>query len=214
MFSKIICSGDSFSSGYRLDNPQLAWPYLLGNKLNIPTINLAHAGKGNEYIFNSIIDYFILNPDHKKDSLVICGISSINRVEFIDARTNTTFTTLINNRDNDPLIKLFYEGYYDEKYYFIKFLRNLILTQNYLESNNIDYLFFNALPLLHPKNLINDILIKNLLKQINYDNYLWFYTKNMCNIIYPNQLPDGHPNAIGHEMMAETLYKIILDKSE
>jgi len=167
---------------------------------------------GNEYIFNSIIDYFICNPDHKKDSLVICGISNIDRVEFINTRTNKIFATLVKNMDSDPLIKLFYEKYYDERYYFIRFLRNCILTQNYLESNNINYIFLTHYHFCIQKKMDDDKLIKNLLKNINYKNYLWFYTKNMCDIIYPNNLPDGHPNEVGHEIMAETLYKIMLDK--
>ena len=61
MFKSLICSGDSFTSGYGLDNPQLSWPYRLGEKLNLPVANLAHEGMGNEYIFNSIIERNLQN---------------------------------------------------------------------------------------------------------------------------------------------------------
>jgi len=47
----------------------------------------------------------------------------------------------------------------------------------------------------------------------NIDNsYLWFNSENMCSITYPNKLPDGHPDEIAHEIMAEKLFKIIVDK--
>jgi len=45
------------------------------------------------------------------------------------------------------------------------------------------------------------------------ENYLWHGWKHMAHIIHPNKLPDGHPNETAHEIMAETLYKIILDKT-
>jgi lysophospholipase L1-like esterase len=194
MFSKIICSGDSFSSGYKLDNPKLAWPYLLGNKLNIPTINLAHEGIGNDYIITSII-----NSRSLIDSLIICGLTHYSRVEFLNAKTGKTFTTIPNRRGQSNFESVFWRDYYDDVYYYNKFLNQLELFTAWLQINNISYFLFDALPFNH-------------YKKENIPNYLWQGEKNMCDIIYPHQLPDGHPNERGHEIMAENLFKIILDK--
>jgi hypothetical protein len=193
MFSKIICSGDSFSSGYGLDNPQLAWPYLLGNKLNIPTINLAHEGMGNEHIISSIV-----NCKSLLDSLVICGLTHYSRVELFHAKNGKTFTTIPNRRGQSEFENIFWHDYYDDVYYYNKFLNQLELFTAWLDINNMHYFLFDALPMNH-------------YKKEDIPNYLWHGEKNMCDIIYPHQLRDGHPNEIGHKIMAETLYQIIIN---
>jgi hypothetical protein len=195
MFSRIITSGDSFTSGYCLDNLQLAWPHILGNKLNLPTINLAYEGMGNDYIISSIMDCDL------KDSLVICGLTHYSRIEFLNAKTNKRFTTILNRRGQTKFEDIFWQDFYDDDYYYEHYIKQIKMFMAWLELQQVEYFLFDALPL-------------NRYNSIKNNRYLWANSKNMCDIIYPNQLPDGHPNAIGHEMMAETLYKIILDKSE
>ena len=194
MFSKIICSGDSFSSGYGLDDSAKSWPQLLAKKLNAKVLNLAHEGIGNEYIISSV-----LNCKNFLDSLVICGLTHYSRIEFIDAKTGKTFTTIPNRRGQCKFENVFWHDHYDDVYYYNKFLNQLELFTAWLDINNMHYLLFDALPMNH-------------YKKEDIPNYLWQGEKNMCDIIYPHQMPDGHPDEKGHEIMAETLYKIILDK--
>lgn len=194
MFSRLIVSGDSFSSGYGLQDNKNAWPYILANKLNINVVNLAREGMGNEHIFESVVNYKSFN-----DSLVICGLTHYNRIEFIDAKTFKKFTTIPNRRGQTQFEKIFYYDHYDDEYYYDKFIIQLEMFTAWLEINNLDYLLFDALPINHYKDL-------------NFSNYMWNGNRNMCDIIYPHQLPDGHPNEIGHQKMADELHKIILDK--
>lgn len=194
MFSHLIVSGDSFSSGYGLQNITRAWPYILANKLNCSVINLAREGMGNEHIIESVVNYKGFN-----NSLVICGLTHYNRIEFIDAKTFKKFTTIPNRRGQTEFEKTFWHGYYDDEYYYVKFITQLEIFSAWLEINNINYLLFDALPINH-------------YKELNFSNYLWNGNRNMCDIIYPHQLPDGHPDEIGHQKMADELYKIILDK--
>jgi len=194
MFSRIICSGDSFSSGYGLHDSQLSWPHVLGKKLNIPIINLAHEGKGNEHIISSII-----NCKNLLDSLIICGLTHYSRVEFINAKSGKTFSTIPNRRGQSEFENIFWQHHYDDLYYYNKFLTQIELFTAWLNVNNLDYLLFDALPMNH-------------YKQEDIPNYLWQMERNMCDIIYPHQLSDGHPSELGHEIMAQTLYKIVLDK--
>jgi hypothetical protein len=213
MFQKLIVSGCSFGTGINLENPDLdCWPVLLKNKLNCDFVNYSVVGMGNEHIFNSILDHFILNPQDKKNSLVICLITNIQRIEFFDVINKRKFATLTNNKDE--LSKLFFQNYYDDEYYYIKFLRSVITTQNYLEKNNINYLFFNAVPPIQNIKLSKNKLINNLIKNINFNNYLWFFQKPITDIIAKNAMPCKHPNAKGHELIACFLYDSIVKRYE
>ena len=49
----ILTIGDSFTYGSELQDPKLAWSYLLGKEV----INLAVPGASNDYIFRNTIGY-------------------------------------------------------------------------------------------------------------------------------------------------------------
>jgi hypothetical protein len=193
MFQSLICSGDSFTSGYGLEEPTKAWPYILTNKLNISVINLAREGMGNEYIFNSIVE------NNLENSLVIIGLTAYSRVEFIDAATNKIFTTIPNRRGATEFDNLFWINHYDDDYYFSKFCKQWMMFDAYMKQRNAQYYMFDALP------------VEKTMPMIPH-NYLWHGDENMCSITYPHKLTDGHPNETAHEIMAEKLLKIILDK--
>jgi len=193
MFQHLICSGDSFTSGYGLKNAINSWPYLLAEKLNLGVINLAREGMGNEHIIQSIIEKDLHN------SFVVCGFTQPSRVEFKDNKTGKKFTTIPNRRGLTEFENIFWHDYYDELYYYEKFINQVKLFSAYLKLNKIPYIFFDVMPINHYCQ--------------NFDNnYLWFNSENMCSITYPNKLSDGHPDEIAHEIMAEKLFKIILDK--
>jgi len=193
MFSTLIVSGDSFSSGYGLNDLIESWPHILANKLGVSLTNLAVEGLGNEHIIHSIMNSNLL------DSLVICGLTQYNRVEFLNVKTGKKFTTIPNRRGQNNFENIFWHYHYDEQYYYDRFIKQIDLFTTWLNCNNVNYLLFDALPINH-------------YTQESFPNYLWYGEKNMCDIIYPHQLPDGHPNEIGHQLMAEELYKIVLDK--
>jgi hypothetical protein len=193
MFKNIVCAGDSFTSGYGLNDVTKSWPHILAKKLNANVINLAHEGMGNEYIINSII-----NCKNLLDSLIICGLTHYSRIEFINTKTGKPFTTIPNRRGQSEFENIFWHDHYDDVYYYNKFLNQLELFTAWLDVNNFNYLLFDALPMKH-------------FKKDNITNYLWQGEKNMCDIIYPHKLLDGHPNEFGHEIMAQTLYEIIID---
>ena len=194
MFQHLICSGDSFSSGYGLADSTKAWPHILAGRLNISVTNLAREGMGNEYIIHSII------AQDLKNSFVICGFTQPSRAEFIDAKMQKTFTTIPFRRGQTEFEDMFWNDYYDDNYYYEKFVTQIKLFSTYLKYNNVPYLFFDALPIQHYCQNIDT-------------NYLWHNSENMCSITYPHKLPDDHPNETAHTIMAEKLLKIILDKS-
>jgi hypothetical protein len=190
MFQYLITSGDSFSSGFGLKNTFDSWPYLLAKKLNVKVENLAVEGMGNEHIINSIMQKDLSN------SFVICGFTQPSRIEFLDNKTGKKFTTIPNRRGQTHFENIFWHDFYDEVYYYEKFITDVKLFSTYLKHNKTPYLFFDVMPINHYCQ--------------NFDNnYIWFNSENMCSITYPHKLADGHPNETAHEIMAQKLYNII-----
>jgi hypothetical protein len=125
---KLIASGDSFTYGYGLDDAQNAWPYRLAYKLECDVVNLAIKSMGNEHVFNSIIDYFICNPNDIDNSIVILGLSEYSRVEFIHAHDKKRFCVLPYGKFLPQFSQIFLKDFYDDEYYYTRFLRNLIFN--------------------------------------------------------------------------------------
>jgi len=85
----LIVSGDSFtdenfsSSGHPdMDCSWPKWPKLLAEKLGMKLINLAHCGKGNEFIYSSLQDHIIMMPDKSEIGLVIAAWSQCQRRDY------------------------------------------------------------------------------------------------------------------------------------
>ena len=83
----LIVSGDSWTDPnyYSTPNRHLKcdwpkWPELLAEKLNMQVINLAHSGRGNEYIYSTILDKITEQPDNI--GMVIAAWSAPERRDF------------------------------------------------------------------------------------------------------------------------------------
>ena len=73
---KLIVSGCSYTDkAYNFP----VWPTLLGEKLNMESINLARSGQGNEFIYGTLLDYII---GTKNIGLVIAMWSEFQRIDF------------------------------------------------------------------------------------------------------------------------------------
>jgi len=207
-FNKLIASGCSFTSGYKLEHgKESAWPRLLGDKMSIPVVNLSEAGRGNSYVFSSIVDYFIENPIEKQTSLVIVGVTGYHRQDFYDSYGKNFISTVPEFKDeSSSFIESFWKRYYNDEYYFTNYLRNIIIMQEYLKSNSIKYLMFNA---LDTNRILQRSLSKLDQKYIESINTEFFLKMTMCDFIGftpKSVLDDGHPSELGHKIMAEVLY--------
>ena len=136
------------------------------------------------------------------------GFTSFHRVEFIDPQKKT-FSTIINKKKTWPIEKIFWKDHYDEMYYYKKFLRSVLLMQRFLSNENINYIMLDAFPLVPAISILQDDLVRSMTKQIDKKRYVWFLKQNMASLASPNFLPDRHPNEIGHNNIADALYKLI-----
>lgn len=78
----LVVNGCSWTYGQGLNNPKLeSWPALLSKKLDIPLVNLAIPGSGNDSIFRRTTEYFFQNLSYNSKPLVIIAWSQLTRRE-------------------------------------------------------------------------------------------------------------------------------------
>jgi lysophospholipase L1-like esterase len=205
---KIITTGCSFTKGYGLLNCLTdSWPSLLAKKFNLECINLAEPGAGNEYISNIALEYALLNDC--SDCFFIIAYSDFIRLDFV-YNENEVVHLVPNGRKHIKLRDCIYPYYANQKYLFKKFLFQVLKTQTWLESNNISYIMVNSIIEINPL-ILEKLDPQNIHKKINFDQYINFDSCNFNSIIHPDgKLLDGHPNELGHQRIADTIYNWII----
>ena len=85
----LIVSGDSWTdpnywsrTNEHLNCDWPKWPQLLAEKLNMQVVNLGRSGRGNEYIYSTILDRITEQPDNI--GMVIAAWSSPERRDYCD----------------------------------------------------------------------------------------------------------------------------------
>lgn len=206
---RLVTSGCSFTYGKGLDDPSReSWPSRLAEMSTLDCVNLGENGMGNEYCLSSIINYFSLHPNHINDSVVVICFSSYSRIEFFNSQRQEVFTSRpLLNTDLD-FINKFRQEYFNEEYYFERYLRTIILLQTYLKFNKIPYIMFEAFDHVDFKRLLKGNRICALFKQIDKSNWIKFGSSNFKKMTAHMEFQDdGHPAASAHNLMAEILYE-------
>lgn len=164
----IVC-GCSFTKGHELPETE-TWGGYTANKLNLQLHNIATGGMGNEWITQRTISYFLNNKELLQNSVVMIGWSEPGRLmgtfELSDG-----YTELVTIRPDDfldgelgdyqrrywPTDVYGYHGYVKNNYKHLGRFFNLFAyclyksyysiytLKQFLESNNIPYLFFDAI---------------------------------------------------------------------
>jgi hypothetical protein len=167
-------------------------------------------GVGNDFIINSLIDYFIKNKHLRDKSLVVIGLTSHSRLEFLRKNSEEVFYTNLSSWKEKEFVKNFFEERFNERFYYLKFLRKIILLQSLLKNWNISYIMFEALDNGH-QSFKNDLEVLNLLNEIDISRTFKLFEGSFFDFVNTdNQNKDGHPNHIGHKEMAELLYEFII----
>lgn len=176
----------------------------LKNKIKNTNIlfNEAESGSGNDYIFhNSLESISELIQKNIKPDYVFIQWSGPNRRIHQDIDEKIYF---INPHDNTEM-GLKYEPLGSKHT-----LHYMFLMQEYLKNNNINYLFFNYMPL--------DESIKrlNIYNQMDFDNFLFtevdmsILFKGMMEYIIKNNMTYdyvGHPNERGNFVIGNMVLK-------
>jgi hypothetical protein len=155
----LFANGDSNTIGAELNphniyqDPQNAWPRWLSDKYNIPYVNIAVGGSGNEQICRSTITYIsaMIELDNYKpeDIFVVILWTSFNRYEYwsYDERSHRSNSI---NSTHDPKgnVRKYVEYktlIESDPYMQYKNLYYIYNTAKFLESYGIKYFFANSL---------------------------------------------------------------------
>ena len=165
----LIVSGCSFTKGHYLPDTE-TWGAYTAKKMGLDVHNRAGGGMGNEWISQSIITYFLNNKELLKNSIVMIGWSEPGRllgtfekgngyIEQATIRPDDFFIGDIGEHNrhhwSDDINN--YHGYVKKNHkFFIPFFSSfayclyqsyysIYILKQFLESNNIPYLFFDAI---------------------------------------------------------------------
>jgi hypothetical protein len=215
MIKSILTAGDSFTYGEELSDLKSAWPFVLGKQLNATVTNIAEPSGSNDKILRKILDY-VVNPLLTKPDLVIVGWSSPGRSEFADDMGIYDIWPGYGGKlflkdgaiwRND-LVE-YVSQYHSSGYYHKKFLQQVVLLQNFLDSQNINHLMLNTLE--------NEYYKKHFFDEqqwyhdaINKDQFLGFNKEGMIEWAFNcKNGPNGHFLEDGHKIVANKVYEHI-----
>ena len=208
----IYAIGDSFTYGDELPSQDLAWPSILGKKLNKEIINKGMPASGNTRIVKRTIDAAIDQAE-----MIIIGWTDCNRVEFGDemgiydiwAGRDTRLFQLNDASFRNVLVKHL-TAYDMPEYYYRNWLRQIILMQNLCLAKNIQCVMFIACGshLMHKQfGFKNSKLLDAINKDVFIDQSLELSVGEWTWGTKPK--PNGHPSEEGHEIIASKIYEHI-----
>lgn len=83
--------------------------------------------------------------------------------------------------------------------------------QSWFKLNDISYMMINGIT--KTDSIQTNERNRLLYSRIDFTTLKKFRSQNFYNMIkHDGRLPDGHPNEIGHQRIADTLYEWILEK--
>lgn len=183
---------------------------ILGEKLEMDTINIAKPGAGNDYIMRSTIKYCTENPV----DFVLVGWSTHERQEIIFNKDWHYFGVgriVPDNVKNGYALQKIIElmSLYSCDWDSIAIERTLvhqIALKCFLESKNINYLFFNSWNCLYEASFLE--LQKEVINEKYYKPYIAVFEE------YYKSMPEHftksyHGNEIVHHKIADEFYKLL-----
>lgn len=195
----LITSGCSWTAGSSRIHQKYVWPIILAKKLDMDCVNVGKGGKGNEFIYSSLIDKLCTC---KNIGLTICMWSNFDRLEYFD-RTVRTYPN-------------FRSGQFNNLY---KSIRYIHAFQNHCELNKIPFLQTQGI--FPTQECDKEFLDSPQFDLIDRKKFIgWPMYSELGGSIMSNKLDevdpdqtklrvskeDLHPNNKGHEYIAEILY--------
>ena len=232
-------NGQVDTDGINLNLPH-SWFFLLAEKLSYKWENLAYGGHGNDYIYETTLDYFMKIP--KKDwpnHLVVIGWTTYDRFRIWDNYENRYVYCSGNQpkwsyqdekikkseweKQNKKLEKYYYKywaRHHNKEYQIMKTVSYIIGLQNFFENNGIPYYFFDAMGWViegsvDPLRILNNQGMTSIIDNnelVNKRN--WYLTESFNDIavrLNSFGVDDGHPGKEAHSEFSNTLYKNIME---
>lgn len=229
----LFATGCSHTYGDDLQDKRKAWPFLLGEKINLSVHNNAVSGGTNQ---RSVYETIKAVTDREYE-LIVVGWTYVERHTFyrVDNNFQINFNPVLKHSlyDSDPSYtqfgKLLYAHWHNDLFAFKLWLQQILQLQSYLISRKQRYLMLN---LAHNNitkwnsnfnslinfDLMNDeqieqerIEIQNYLDQIDHNSYYEFYNYHIEKYDFPLGAT-GHYLEEGHRDIADRLYNFICSR--
>ena len=211
----LFSNGCSFLTSRPKDGVDTFTTKILAEKYDMPLINFAMGGRGNDRISFTTKVWL---ERHKRDKhFAVIGWSSATRNDYITddghkkgrmPQTDLTWRTW-KTLDNVSFIRS-KQGYDIEANLIMSFLDNVFDLQNYFERKKIPYVMYNSLPNDFDQKGNGDFKI--IRDAINMDR---FFSPKISHYEYiidkglVSSQADPHPSAEGHRQWAEQLMEFI-----
>ena len=202
---KLLTVGDSFTYGEELSDLNNAWPYLLGNKLGHTVDNLAKPGSGNTRMIRHAVEQ-INNYD-----LIIIAWSHFARTELADENGFYDLwpgCSVLPHKESSPWrseVINYYSKHHNDQYLYNQYIINVVLLQNFLNTNNKKYIMLDA---FGNNNYRKNKYKKNntVVDQIDSAYYVGWPNEGMVEWMGDcPKGPGGHPLELGHQRIAEQI---------
>ena len=194
---KLIVSGDSWTAGSLNSGNYRLWPDYLGSMLNMDVFNVGAGGRGNEFIYNNIIDALCRE---KNTGLAIALWSDPNReVGKILPPSGVPPQTEFN---------------------LVRSLRWYNAFQNFCEVNSIPYLQGGAWWTPEKDGTLT-MIDSHIFYKMNEETFIgWPMATEIGGFTFHDKIGDDlriseedpHPNTEGHKLIAELLYNFYVKK--
>lgn len=198
------------------------WSKLLSDKLDLEEINQARHGNSNDKIFRTTMDWAVNHIEDLSETLFVIGWTGYDRFEFYDNYLDryvqvSNGEPTHNDRDDKRLQKYviqYWKEQHNKEEVKDNYLRKIISLQSFFQSNNISYLFFDAIGFQ-----------VNVIKENKYSlfldkNHWWNYDKSINSFHHIAEKlksfgidfkddghgSNGHPGIEAHEKLSEELY--------
>lgn len=212
---KVLALGDSFTYGEELENrEENGWIYIVARKLGVELKNAARPGCSNDYIIKRLMREVL--SGQFQPNLVIIAWTSISRIEEADNKLGAWDSwpgrVLVGkNKGTFREDRIKYRTMHNnENWENRRWLRQLLLVQDFCKARNIDFRFINT---FHNQSISRNsawaprYLVDNLVtnKFYGWDDHTgiveWCSDPETNRMI--DQMPHGHPGYKSHEIIAD-----------
>ncbi len=245
MDPKLQKKGITYVNHVENDNYRLpkVWPHKLGKFLDVEVINSSISGSSNDGIVRRIVEEVLkLLNDYKSDEIyVIVGWTSPERRDFYyrghwDDSFIESWETLYPsqpdmkwpNKELKTFFKTYIKWFAHQEEYISRYVDQNLYLHYFLESHNIEHLFFDAFYERGPGGIESSIDLIDELRNIDTNSIKhflkirkdFFKDKSFKRILVDGggKFKDGlwgqdyHPTELGHKLWAAELYKDLKDK--
>lgn len=212
---KILALGDSFTYGEELSDPcNEGWIWIVARELGAELRNVSRPGCSNDYIIKRLMREIL--EYHERPDLVVIGWSSCSRIEEADDELlvwdSWPGRQLIGeNKGTFREDRIKYRTLYNnEMWEYRRWLRQVILVQDFLNQRNLDFRFLNC---FHNQHLVERKEYTPLFLDQAIDAERFYGWKDRTGMIQwclnplthepYDKMPRGHPGPVSNRKIAD-----------